>query len=140
MSHNHSTLKAKVALPRATALTAGARTRTTIQINRPPYNKGPNWRAKHGDTYRTGFTIAFACHHCHGQAHFSVTPSCGDCVSADGATKRKPGLPPGFSFDPDEIAPFLRRQLRRDNDRPWRGAPPLCRGRCERDSYRQKGC
>src|SRR5688572_16102869 len=68
---------------------------------------GPSWRARFGDEYGMGFTISMATHHCHGNGRFPRTLICGDCNSADGAAKRKLGLPDHWSFSPSEIAQFV---------------------------------
>lgn len=54
-----------------------------------------------------GFTISLTRHHCHGAGRFPPTLICGDCNSADGAAKRKLGLPEDWSFSPEEIARFV---------------------------------
>jgi hypothetical protein len=75
--------------------------------------RGQSQRAMHGDQYGMGWTISFAHHHCHGAdwgspARFPTTLICGDCNSADGATKRKLQLPTAWSFSPVELARFVR--------------------------------
>jgi hypothetical protein len=42
-----------------------------------------------------------------GNGRFDTTLICGDCNSADGAAKRRLGLPPTFSFTPTEIRTFV---------------------------------
>ena len=42
------------------------------------------------------------------QIRFADTVICEQCNSADGAAKRKLGLPAAFSFAPDEIGQFVR--------------------------------
>jgi hypothetical protein len=68
---------------------------------------GPSWRARYGDEFGMGFTVTMARHHCHGLGRFQETLICGDCNSADGAAKRKHGLPTNWSFSPEEIARFV---------------------------------
>jgi hypothetical protein len=75
---------------------------------------GQYWRAHYGDTWGMGWTISFARHHCHnaesggmGQ-RFETTLICGDCNGADGAAKRKLGLPAWWSFSPAEIREFVQ--------------------------------
>lgn len=70
--------------------------------------RGPYWRAKFGDAYGMGFTASIVDHHCHGDGRFPPTRLCGDCNSADGATKRKWQLPSQWSFSPAELALFVR--------------------------------
>jgi hypothetical protein len=69
--------------------------------------RGPSWRARYGDEHGMGFTVSMAEHHCHGRGRFSRVLICGDCNSADGAAKRKLGLPEHWSFAPAEIARFV---------------------------------
>lgn len=54
-----------------------------------------------------GFSISMTHHHCHGSGRFPRTLICGDCNSADGAAKRKLGLPEHWSFSPIEIGQFV---------------------------------
>lgn len=54
-----------------------------------------------------GFTVTMTKHHCHGAGRFETELICGDCNSADGAAKRKLGLPSDWSFAPGEIARFV---------------------------------
>lgn len=54
-----------------------------------------------------GFTVTLTGHHCHGVGRFPKTLICGDCNSADGAAKRKLGLPVDWSFTPTEIGSFV---------------------------------
>jgi hypothetical protein len=69
--------------------------------------RGPSWRARYGDEYGMGFTVTMTMHHCHGVGRFRQELICGDCNSADGAAKRKLGLPKDWSFAPGEIARFV---------------------------------
>lgn len=55
-----------------------------------------------------GFTVTLTRHHCHGRGRFVETVICGDCNSADGAAKRKLGLPGDWSFSPREIGSFVQ--------------------------------
>lgn len=58
-----------------------------------------------------GFTITLTHHHCHSESwpqRFPRTLICGDCNSADGAAKRKLGLPKDWSFTPAELAQFVK--------------------------------
>lgn len=68
---------------------------------------GPSWRARFGDEHGMGFTITLTMHHCHAGHRFPRTLICGDCNSADGAAKRKLGLPGSWSFSPWEIGKFV---------------------------------
>lgn len=68
---------------------------------------GPSWRARFGDEHGMGFSISMTHHHCHGSGRFPRTLICGDCNSADGAAKRKLGLPERWSFSPAEIGQFV---------------------------------
>ena len=43
-----------------------------------------------------------------GQRRFSETLICGQCNAADGAVKRKLGLPSNFSFSPQEMRTFIQ--------------------------------
>jgi hypothetical protein len=70
--------------------------------------RGPSWRARYGDEHGMGFTVTLSKHHCHGKGRFSPTLICGDCNSADGAAKRKLGLPADWSFTPAEIGQFVK--------------------------------
>jgi len=74
--------------------------------------RGQYWRAHYGDQWGMGWTINFARHHCHGSPYgrqrFETTLICGDCNSADGAAKKKLGLPAQWSFSPTEIREFTR--------------------------------
>jgi hypothetical protein len=70
--------------------------------------KGPSWRARYGDAYGMGFSIALAMHHCHAGHRFPPTRICGDCNSADGAAKRRLSLPIEWSFTPAEIGRFVQ--------------------------------
>jgi hypothetical protein len=54
-----------------------------------------------------GFTVTLTGHHCHGAGRFPETLICGDCNSADGAAKRKLGLPTDWSYTPTEIGSFV---------------------------------
>ena len=54
-----------------------------------------------------GITVTLTGHHCHGAGRFPKTLICGDCNSADGAAKRKLGLPATWSFTPAEISAFI---------------------------------
>ncbi|MCY1167245.1 hypothetical protein D9M73_72040 [compost metagenome] len=54
-----------------------------------------------------GFTVTLAGHHCHGVGRFPETLICSDCNSADGAAKRKLGLPTDWSFTPTKSARLL---------------------------------
>lgn len=73
--------------------------------------RGPSWRERYADEFGMGFTITLTHHHCHGEswpARFPRTLICGDCNSADGAAKRKLGLPKDWSFTPQELARFVK--------------------------------
>lgn len=75
--------------------------------------RGQYFRKHYADEHGMGWTISLTWHHCHSvdefnnAGRFPKTLICGDCNSADGATKRKLGLPTTFSFRPDEIARFV---------------------------------
>ncbi len=66
-------------------------------------------KARYGDEHGMGFTISLTRHHCHadGPNRFPTTLTCGDCNSADGAAKRRLGLPEKWSFAPNEIRQFV---------------------------------
>lgn len=81
--------------------------RSAQQLIRWTEMRGPAWRSKFGDAHGMGFTIARAEHHCHGGGRFPRTLICGDCNSADGAVKKKWGLPESWSFSPQELALFV---------------------------------
>lgn len=78
---------------------------------------GQYYRATYGDEHGMGWTISLVRHHCHStgehialaakDSRFPPTMICGDCNSADGAVKRKLGLPTSFSFSPQEIGLFV---------------------------------
>lgn len=68
---------------------------------------GTHFRAKYGDAHGMAWTASIVEHHCHGTGRFPRTIICGDCNSADGAVKRKLGLPKEWSFSPKEIAQFV---------------------------------
>lgn len=70
--------------------------------------KGLTWRALYADEHGMGFTVTLTKHHCHANRRFPQTLICGDCNSADGAVKRKPGLPERWSFSPQEIGQFVK--------------------------------
>jgi hypothetical protein len=57
-----------------------------------------------------GWTIALTWHHCHNESkkRFQKTLICGECNNADGAVKRRFGLPSSWSFSPQEIAQFVK--------------------------------
>lgn len=59
------------------------------------------------DEHGMGFTVTLTGHHCHGTWRFRQTLICGDCNSADGAAKRKLGLPESWSFPPADIGSFV---------------------------------
>lgn len=82
--------------------------RSAVELIRWTEIMGPTWRARYGDAWGMGFTIAFARHHCHGRGRFPQTVICGDCNAADGAAKRKLKLPAEWSFSPDEIRQFVK--------------------------------
>lgn len=84
--------------------------RTATQLIRWTDIRGPAWRARYGDEYGMGFTIALTKHHCHAGYRFPQTLICGDCNSADGAAKRKLRLPRSWSFAPSEIGQFVSTQ------------------------------
>lgn len=69
--------------------------------------RGPTGRQRFADEHGMGFTISMSRHHCHGSGRFTTTLICGDCNSADGAAKRKLGLPEDWSFSPTEIGRFV---------------------------------
>lgn len=83
--------------------------RTAQQLIRWSEIRGPSWRERFGDEYGMGWTISITRHHCHTErkVRFQDTIICGDCNSADGAVKRKLGLPASWSFSPAEIAQFV---------------------------------
>lgn len=64
-------------------------------------------RTRYGDEHGMGWTTSIVGHHCHGAGRFTGTLMCGDCNSADGAAKRKLGLPASWSFSPREIGQFV---------------------------------
>jgi hypothetical protein len=72
---------------------------------------GPSWREKFADEFGMGFTTSLVYHHCHSESlspRFPRTLICGDCNTADGAAKRKLGLPADWSFSPAELARFVK--------------------------------
>lgn len=69
--------------------------------------RGATWREQFGDDFGMGFTVVLTEHHCHGHGRFTPTLICGDCNSADGAAKRKLGLPESWTYSPAEIAKFV---------------------------------
>ena len=81
--------------------------RNAHELVRWTENRGPAWRARFGDAYGMGFTITLTNHQCHGKGRFPRTLICGDCNSADGAAKRRLGLPGWWSFAPEEIGRFV---------------------------------
>ena len=84
---------------------------TAQQLVRWTDIRGLCWRDKYADEHGMGFTIAMAKHHCHAGRRFATTLMCGDCNSADGAAKRKLGLPSSWSFSPAEIAQFVTVEI-----------------------------
>lgn len=81
--------------------------RTAPELVRWTKISGPSWAARYGDCHGMGFTVTMSNHHCHGIGRFEQTLICGDCNSADGAAKRKLGLPSEWSFSPQEIGLFV---------------------------------
>lgn len=81
--------------------------RSARQLIRWTEIRGPSWRARFGDEYGMGFSVALSTHHCHAGHRFPRTLICGDCNSADGAAKRKLNLPESWSFSPSEIGRFV---------------------------------
>lgn len=76
--------------------------RTATECIRWSEIKGQHWRYRYADAWGMGWTISLTRHHCHNAVHprFRATLICGDCNSADGAVKRRWGLPPEWSFSP----------------------------------------
>ena len=82
--------------------------RSAHQLVRWTYIGGKSWRERYGDEHGMGFSISMTRHHCHGDGRFPETLICGDCNSADGAAKRKLGLPSYWSFTPAELGRIVQ--------------------------------